>query len=462
VATVVVLCLLVWLPVLLIQIEQRGFLVLRIWLLTAPIVTNIINNPASNPFFAAPRVEPWIQFLEMLDPSRLLFCAFIAVFLLRFAVNRRVSLHWDWTETWMGVFAAFSFANVLLKSNWALYGLRVISDAFVVPFIGYFLTRRFVTSEEDFRKLIRVIGHVGFYLIVIALIEQITLGLSAGFYRLRGPFGHRDLLYIVIMVSFFSTLLSSVGDKEWPNESRTLVPGVRMFVLALAPAIILLSWTRGNWLGFISATGIVLVLGHRFISPGLKIGGIGIILVLVPVLLLFGSQSSAVDTLEERLLYTRTGYARLAAWQIATEVGMTSPLFGIGLHNLRDVLTAFQITVEGVEVRSLTVHHNCFLGFLVELGAVGLLLYLLIVSCIIHTGVTIFRSGPGYRDRWRGIAVVAILTAYLIPSFFSTILYYPAVSHIYVFAYAGAIAGLYRTRRFVEDIKRALPSDRNG
>jgi hypothetical protein len=432
--------------------------VFRIWLLTAPIVTNIVNHPASNPFFAPPRVEPWIQFVEMLDPSRLLFCAFMVVFLLRFAVDRSVSLHWDWTETWMVVFSAFSFTNVLLKSEWTLYGLRVTSDAFLVPFIGYVLARRFVTSEEDFRKFIRVIAHLGFYLIIIALIEQITRGRSGDFYRLQGPFGHRDLLYIVIMVSFFSTLLSSVGDKEHPNPSRALAPGPRMFVLALAPLIIFFSWTRGNWLGFISATGIVLVLGHRFISPGLKIGGIGIILVLVPVLLLFGSQSSAVDTLEERLLYSRTGYARLAAWQIATEVGMTNPLFGIGLHNLRDVLTASQVTMEGV--RSLTVHHNCFLGFLVELGAVGLLLYLLIVSCIIHTGLTILRSGPGYRDRWRGIAVVAILAAYLIPSFFSTILYYPAVSHIYVFAYAGAIAGLYRARHRAKDIKRALPSYR--
>ena len=446
----------------------------RIWLLMAPIATNIVSYPTLNPFFAPPPLargiqvvdsidlfrHGTIQLVEIFEPSRLLFSAFIIVFLLRFAVNRRVSVHWDRTETWMGVFSAISFVNVLLKSEWPLYGLRVTSDAFVVPFMGYFLARRFVTSEEDFRKLIRVIGHVGFYLIVIALIEQITREQTGNFYRLRGPFANRDLLYIVIMVAFFSTLLGSVGDKEHPNQSRALAPGVRMFVLALAPLIIFLSWTRGNWLGFISAMGIVLVLGHRFISPCLRTGGIGIVLVLLPVLLLFGSQSSAVDTLDERLLYTRTGYARLAAWQIATQESMTNPLFGIGLNNLRSVLTTSRITMEGV--RSLTVHHNCFLGFLVELGAVGLLLYLLIVSCIIHTGLTVFRSGPGYRDRWRGIAVVAILAAYLIPSFFSTILYYPAVSHIYVFAYAGAIAGLYRARRCVEDIERALPSYRNG
>jgi hypothetical protein len=472
VTTLLVLCLLVWLPLLLIQIEQRGFLVFRIWLLTAPIATNIVAYPTLNPFFGAPRLARGIQvadsvdlfrhgtihLVEIFEPSRLLFHAFIIVFLLRFAVNRRVSVHWDRTETWMGVFSAFSFVNVLLKSEWPLYGLRVTSDAFVVPFMGYFLARRFVTSEENFRKLIRVIGHVGFYLIVIALIEQITREQTGNFYRLRGPFANRDLLYIVIMVSFFSTLLGSVGDKEHPNQSRALAPGVRMFVLALAPLIIFLSWTRGNWLGFISATGIVLVLGHRFITPGLKIGGIGIILVLLPVVLLFGTESSSVDTLEERALYTDTGYARLAAWQVAIQEGMTNPLFGIGLNNLRNVLTTSRITMEGV--RSLTVHHNCFLGFFVELGAVGLLLYLLIVSCIIHTGLIICRLGPGYRDRWRGIAVVAILAAYLIPAFFSTILYYPGVSHIYVFAYAGAIVGLYRARHSAEDIKRALPSYR--
>jgi O-antigen ligase len=455
IAMMVGLCLLVWAPLLFSQIEQRGFLVLRIWLLSAPIVTNIISHPTSNPFFTPPGLERGIQLQEIFDPTRLFFNAFIIVALLRFASNRRSSVPWDRTEVWMGVFSVVALTNVLLLSKQTATSLRVAIDAFVIPFTAYYLTRRLVTSENDFLRLMKVMGYVGFYLIVIALIEQFTRGLSGSLYRLTGPFETRDLLYIVIMVSFFTVLLGSVHDKERVDQRRELAPGVRRFVVVLAPLIVLLTWTRGNWLGFISGVWLVLFLGRRLLGFYFKKCAVALVLLLLPgIFFLVGSSLSG--DVEERITNTQNIYERVAAWQEALRTSTKNPIFGIGLNNLRDVLSTEGMSFEGV--RNLTLHHNCYLGFLAELGSVGLLAYLLIMSSIIRMGLRLYRAGTRYRDRWRGIAVIAIMAAYLVPAFFSTILYRPAVSHIYVFACIGGLAGLYGSRRRVQGMKNSKNS----
>jgi hypothetical protein len=51
--------------------------------------------------------------------------------------------------------------------------------------------------------------------------------------------------------------------------------------------------------------------------------------------------------------------------------------------------------------------------------------------------------GRNAQDRWRGIGIIAIMVAYLIPPAFDSTLYQPWVSHIYVYVYAGGMAGVY-------------------
>ncbi len=51
------ICLVIWLPVLLYQIKERAFLVLVIWLFVAPVAVNLVSRPNTNPFFQTPAVE---------------------------------------------------------------------------------------------------------------------------------------------------------------------------------------------------------------------------------------------------------------------------------------------------------------------------------------------------------------------------------------------------------------------
>ena len=445
---VLILGLLPWLVIILIQINQRGFLVLCIWLLTAPIAINIFNHPTSNPFFGSSASPDRIQ--QILEPARLVFIALVLVGAINAAMNNKRLTALDRTEMWMAVFSLVLLTNVLLKSRQVAFGLHVAVDAFMLPFTAYYLTRRLVRSELDLRRLIRVFGWLGFYLIGIALIE-FNLSRLAYLHRLQGPFATRDLLYIVIMVAFFA-MLGLVGSKDYSKQKPALAPAIQWFVVALAPVIIFLTWTRGNWLGFISGTWLALFLGRQFFSPYVRVYAIGFTLILLPAVGFLATQVSIPSDIEGRIADSFNAQGRLVTWRIALESGSTNPILGIGLNNLRDVLDANRINVPGT--RSLTTHHNGFLGLFIELGAVGLFIYLLIVSSIIRTGLKIYRSGLDQADRWRGIVVIAMMIAYLIPGFFSTILYSPELSHIYVFAYAGGVAGLYGSRRRVQDMSR--------
>src|SRR5262249_9187056 len=87
--------------------------------------------------------------------------------------------------------------------------------------------------------------------------------------------------------------------------------------------------------------------------------------------------------------------------------------------------------------------HNTLLSMITELGIVGLVPYLAILVTIIKMGLRLYRTGPRREDRWRGVAFLAVMVAYLVPSMFAHLLAYTGEIHIYVYIFAGALAGIY-------------------
>jgi O-antigen ligase len=174
-------------------------------------------------------------------------------------------------------------------------------------------------------------------------------------------------------------------------------------------------------------------------------GTVGLVLVLVPTLAIGLYEIIPEKLFEERISRPSTVYARLGAWQLITEQISKSPVTGIGFNNLRDFLEERRIILEGV--KSETHAHNSFLSILGELGLIGLLAYLAIGGSIIRTGLLLYRRGREPLQRWRGVALIAIITAYWVAALFATSLHVPTVSHVYVYLTAGAIAGLHVRRR---------------
>jgi O-antigen ligase len=208
--------------------------------------------------------------------------------------------------------------------------------------------------------------------------------------------------------------------------------------------IIFLTLTRGNWLGFALGVWVLLFLPRRLFGFQQKLVFIGLLLLLVPIAAL-GIWAVLPEEVVQRASQGNTVNARLLSWQIGIKEGLKYPFFGIGLNNLRDLLGTVTVRVSGV--RNLTNLHNCFLAFFIELGVLGLVAYLALILSLIQMGLNLYRRRAHPGAKWCGVIAIAMIVAHFVPAFLSTILYVPAVSHVYVFVSLGAIAGLYHSHQ---------------
>jgi O-antigen ligase len=456
----IILCALVWGPILLYQMDRRGFLVLLVWLAVAPVAVNVIQRPGVNPLLPrqvetegmelglerekGPKELGYltattsIKLAELFDPTRLIFGAFFVVLLLEAAFhNRRTPL--DTVEKWMVVFAIIAVIGAL-RSMRVLTSMRTAVDSFIVPFLAYYVTRRLVTSEKQLRLLTQVVVGVGCYLIITAVIERLLV--SGPYSRLGSTFGNYNPLATLMAIVFIIMLANTLGGPAPPEEKQPFPHSVRWFVLYLAPVIVLLTWNRGSWVGFLMGAGIFLFLSRRLTSPARKLVLIGLMMIGLAVVVLVLQLPVLQPMIEERVTQ-RTGsiYARIGAWVITLQETIKAPVFGIGLNDMREALYTTRTVFMGQ--KSETHVHNAYLTFLAELGIVGLLAYLAIVAAIIRIGLRLYQQGTQAQDRWRGATVVAIMVAYLLPAMVANTLYGKELSHTYIYAFIGGIAGFY-------------------
>jgi O-antigen ligase len=433
---------------------QRGLLLFLTWLFIGPLATNVITmiDPkieviametdqgtskrmaARDGFFAGTSSATVTQLLE---PTRVIVSLFVIVFLLTAVVRHNLG-SFDKTELLMTAFSLVLLISVLFKSKVLGFSVRMATDAFVVPFLVYFIARRLITDEHRFRQLIRSIAYMGLYVILFSFVER---AMHEGlFYNLKGPFHFSASLYFAMMIVFFVVLSEHVNAGPFRGRSEVFPRCTRLSVLYLAPIIIFLGWSRGNWLGFITGLCLFIFLGRRLLNRSMKFALIGVALVL-SAMMSFGIEIFA-ETLESRIANLHTIYGRIATWTVAIESGLKSPIFGIGLNNLREVLATNIAEFEGV--RNFPRVHNSYLAILAEQGIVGLFLYLAMVVSMMRVGMGLYRAGFEPRDVWRGVAVLAIMAAYFLPAMFAaTIHVHIPLTHVFVYAFCGAVAGRY-------------------
>jgi O-antigen ligase len=217
-------------------------------------------------------------------------------------------------------------------------------------------------------------------------------------------------------------------------------------VLYGVPVIVLLTLTRGLWLGFFLGLWVSTFLGYRLLHVSQRLRLISLVFLLVPIVLLSVLALTPSQVVEERLGDEGTIQERLTTWRIVLHAGLEQPLFGIGLNDLRYVLGRAVLQYWREDFRFLRTTHNSYISILVELGVVGFLVYCMLIVSLIHRGVKLYRMGLTIQERWRGVAILGILTAHFTPFFFSNILYNWTVSHVYVFVCLGAIVGLCPAR----------------
>jgi O-antigen ligase len=342
----------------------------------------------------------------------------------------------------MAAFSALLVFSSVFFSSRTIFGLRLTLDVFVVPFFGYYLARRFVTSERNYRQLNKAFVYLGVLVLAACTAERLVN--QGMFYRLKGPFMQSaqrgsSILHIVVIVIFFAVLLDSITAGRDRAHRPAAKKEIRWFLILACPLLVLMTWSRGNWMGLIIGLWVLMVLGRRLMGRSQRLAIAGLTLVILPLGAIGVLHLRSTQVMDQRVGNVANVLGRFATWKAVAGEGLKNPVLGIGLNNTRDVLAEVSGEV-GTDAVYGTVH-NSFLTLFTELGLVGLLSYLAILVSLAHSGYQLYRQGKGPRERWRGVTVIAVLIAYQLPGFFANTLQMFGFGHLLVFVFLGGLVG---------------------
>lgn len=229
---------------------------------------------------------------------------------------------------------------------------------------------------------------------------------------------------------------------------------------------LLVSWSRGAWLGFAAAFAVLLLFAPRRRWLGvalvvLVVAGLwaGIVTGLAPDSLVaritdFAQDLTGFEDVRGRAI-SDENYAvveRLAHWQAAISMANESPWLGVGFGNYeiaypRHALVNWPLALGHA--------HNYYLNLLAETGIVGLAAYLLAWAMILALTLRALRRNDGLR---RGI-VLGLLGAW------AHLAVHSLFDKLYVnnlFLHLGAMLGLIGVLLFAGGLSPARPVNRHG
>ncbi|HYA69488.1 MAG TPA: O-antigen ligase family protein, partial [Acidimicrobiales bacterium] len=284
----------------------------------------------------------------------------------------------------------------------------------VIPFALFTLAPLLFGSSRGRNTLLVVLVVVGLYLGVTSFLEGVGLnhfvvpsyitnpavGIHYG--RARGPFVEAVANGLSM---FMCAAAALVALTVWRSR---LARFACYSTVVLSAAGVIFTLTRAVWLGAVAGTIVAVAydrrLRRRLVSI-LAAGALGSIVLLIAVPSL--ASKAAARSAEAAPVWDRynTNKAALWGWE-------QHPIFGIGWETfitkgpayLREAGT-YPLTGAGLEV------HNVFLSHLVELGAVGSLLW--IWALVAGVGGAAFRRGPPELYPWR-LALIAMFTCFLV------------------------------------------------
>ena len=209
------------------------------------------------------------------------------------------------------------------------------------------------------------------------------------------------------------SLRSGEGERGGEANLYGLIALAYLVGAAIIGAGLLVSWSRGAWIGFVAAA-LVLIL----FAPRQRLIGIGLVVLIVvgvlggaaagllPASLVarisdFSQDLTGVDDVRGQVI-SDANYAvleRLAHWQAAVGMANDSPWLGVGFGNYETAYPRYALLNWPL---ALGHAHNFYLNLLAETGVVGLSAYLIAWIGIVVMTLRVLRRETGFR---RGLAL---------------------------------------------------------
>jgi len=356
--------------------------------------------------------------------------------------------------------------------------IRIIYPPLVLPlllFLGAILLSLTgaLSLRYSFKEILKWLEVLGIYLFVANVIEReqarvvVLLMLLAGigqallgFYQFFGRVGPQAFVVMGRFVRAYGTfeqpnpyggylglvlplawgvLLGTGGWGYWRYWIFDIGRLLATIGLATMGAALLMSWSRGAWLGF-AAAFIVINLAYSRRTVVLCV----LLCLLMASVLLWGSFQALPQSIMQRITdflpylrvfdvrgvkLTDANYAvveRMAHWQAAWGMFDDRPWLGVGIGNYEPVYPAYSLPGW---TEALGHAHNYYLNIAAEAGLIGLAAYLILWGAAFWQAWKVVRTTPGY---WRGVAagIMGVLTHLSVHNFFDNLYVHNMYLHV--------------------------------
>lgn len=351
----------------------------------------------------------------------------------------------------------------LFKTNSLISSLRALGN--LTLFIAlYFVISHLIKNKEDFNFLNWIIIFSGVICALYGFLQYYGVDFPSLYYWGRGggrgkaisTFGYVNFLAGYTGMVFPLTLGLFLKER---GKKKLLL----LFFLLLFVSVLMITRTRGAWLGVFFSLLILgfFILRHPHFRKFLKKRWTFALLLLVggiSILYLSPLEKRAEEPLKERILSPESIKQRFLLWRISLEMLKKNPFLGVGIG-------AFKTNFLEEEVAFLKEHpektpyageakhsHNEYLQIGAELGGVGLSVFLLFLALVI------FRTLRGIkRDKDPLLlGVLGSFVFFLTHIFFTFLLHLPAHSLLF-FSLVGMVEGIVAPKKKVSLSKgRAL------
>jgi putative inorganic carbon (HCO3(-)) transporter len=353
-----------------------------------------------------------------LSPDRLLLAGGIVAVLLRappVADRPRLQIsgvHWLLALAVVYAFTSAFFAGTLSQRDPFLK----LVDAFgIMPFLVFVAAPLAFRTTRQRRVLLGTFVALGAYLGLTVLFETVKLNalvfpkyiLDPNYgihvHHGRGPFVDAVANGLAL---YTCTVACAIAVASWRNRC------VRALAIAVGLLCVVgsfLSLERSVWIGVVLGT-VVAMLSTRGLRRYLVPVAVAVAVAIAASLALIPGLSASVTprvNQGQAALWDRENLARAALNMVEAR-----PLFGFGWNRFsRDSTDYFQQAFDYPLTATRAVVHNTPLTYAVDLGLVGMTLWVL--GVVFGVGAALATRGPPELHRWR-VGLLAIATAYLV------------------------------------------------
>jgi O-antigen ligase len=317
-------------------------------------------------------------FINFFDVINLNFSSILGILIIFWALYiflkekidlKKIPLTIPWLLFMM--FALFSFSYSVSKMDSLKMFLKLI-DFYLIYTISYYYFTKYKTKKHYFIKAV----FIAYLLPCILGIYQIVA--KAGFIgpeqfnRIKGTYSHPNIFAFNLLLLFIIFIINYLQINNTEKKKKLLL------FLVVIGILILYTLTRSAWIGLIIlSVSLVLIYKRKYIVKSL--------LLIVSLLFIFIILTNYTPlkyfdwtdiTFIKRGLTSNTFVSswewRLNTWSEMSTYVYQSPVIGFGLDTYRFLREKQIYSIYEDPYYA----HNDYLKFLIELGVIGLLLYL--------------------------------------------------------------------------------------